>query len=110
MGILDIFKRRDVPVTDDRLHGKWLLEKTDPGVDTGDGVEMEFHPDGRLTYAIREGDKLQIMKMTFRVEGSQIISNQPSAPRGERTTYRFEDCLLVLEFGGSRSWYRRKED
>ena len=110
MGILDIFRKRDTPTTDLRLHGKWVLEKADAGFDNGDGVEMELQSGGVMTYAIKQGDKLQIMKMTYRVEGNQIISNQPSVPREEKTTYGFEDGLLVLTFDGSRSWFRRKKE
>lgn len=79
-------------------------------MDTGDGVQMEFHPNGDLTYVIREGDKLQVMKMTYLFKGNQIVSNQPSHRREDRTDYSFEDDLLILNHEGSRSWFQRQEE
>ena len=110
MGILDIFRRPGPPTSDVRLHGTWILVQSDGDMDAGDGVQMEFHPNGALTYAVREGGKLQVMKMTYRVKGNQIISNQPSHPREDRTHYSFEDDLLVLSQEDSRSWFRKQEE
>ena len=106
MGIFDIFKKKG-STCGICLHGRWILVQADGDLDIGDGVEMEFQPNGGLTYSINAGDKVQIMKLTYRVEGNQIISNQPSAPNEEKTTFRFEGEQLVLESDGSRSWFKR---
>jgi hypothetical protein len=58
-------------------------------------TDLEILPDGRMVYAIREGDKWQLMKLTYRLEGDVIVSNQPSAPREERSQY-------FLQADGSR--------
>ena len=71
-------------------------------------TEMIFHSDGRLEYRILEGSVLQIMKLTYRVEGNEIVSDQPSSPREERSTFRFEGPnVLVLTYGGEESRYER---
>lgn len=69
---------------------------------------MQFSRNGKLTYTIVLASKRQIMNLTYEVKGTEIISNQPSAPQENRTRYAIdEQGQLVLEFGGSRSWYRR---
>lgn len=50
---------------------------------------MEFQPDGNLRYAIVEGDREQVMLLTWRTEGDVIITDQTSQPREERTRYAF---------------------
>ena len=71
-------------------------------------TEMIFDADGRLEYRILESSVLQIMKLTYRVEGHEIVSDQPSSPREERTTFRFEGPnVLVLTHGGEESRYER---
>lgn len=109
MGFLDIFKKRNMPGEPTTLHGVWMLVRTEGGIDIGDGVEMDIQPNGNLIYAIRQGDKLQIMKMVYRVEGDELVTNQPSAPREERTRFEITDGVLALAFGGARSWFRRKD-
>jgi hypothetical protein len=77
-------------------------------METGEGVEMEFSHDGKLTYTIRQPSSRQIMNLTYEVQGAEIVSNQPSAPAENRMRYEIDgQGQLVLEFGGSQSWYRR---
>jgi hypothetical protein len=108
MGLFSIFKRRQRG-DDPRLHGRWLLVKSDdPTMDYGQGVAMEFSADGKLTYTIKQSDRRQIMNLVYAVEGPEIISNQPSAPAENRTRYMIDDAgQLVLELDGLRSWYAR---
>ncbi|MBI3986363.1 MAG: hypothetical protein HY343_05560 [Lentisphaerae bacterium] len=108
MGIFDIFRKKASLPSEITLHGKWILVRAEGDLETGDGVQMEFQPNGNLIYTIRSGEKAQIMKMVYRVEGNQLISNQPSVPREEKTTFTFEDGLLVLDFAGTRSWFNRE--
>ena len=60
-----------------------------------------------MDYSIIEQGKRQIMKLTYRIDGNEIVSNQPSAPREERTKFSFENGDLVLMFEGERTTYRR---
>ena len=89
-----------------KLVGCW--QRVEPQVAHEDAVEIQFSDGGRLRYCVLANDKWQIMKLTYRVDGSMLVTDQPSAPRGERTRFSLDgDDALVLEFGGERSTYRR---
>jgi hypothetical protein len=96
-------------VDDPRLHGRWEIVRTDdPSMELDEGVELQFSPDGSLKYVIKQAGSRQVMNLTYEVQGSEIISNQPSAPAENRTKYAFsDDGQLVLELHGARSWCRR---
>jgi hypothetical protein len=97
MGILNFLKRRP-PHDDQRLHGRWVLMRSDdPTADVGEGVKMEFTADGRLTYTIKQKDRRQIMNLVYKVRGAEIVSNQPSAPAENRTGYTFDDQGLLVD-------------
>jgi hypothetical protein len=55
---------------------------------------------GGLLYTIRGREKDQIMKLRYKVEGSTIVTDQPSEPRVERTQFSLTDDILTLAFGG----------
>ncbi len=71
-------------------------------------AEADFREDGTLYYSVLAGPRWQIMKLTYRVDGDTIISNQPSSPREERSRFALaQDGTLTLEFGGVQSVFRR---
>ena len=110
MGLFDRFQRADHTPADQRLFGRWALDRSEQDLDTGESVVAEFTPDGRLDYAITKGGQTGIVKMVYRVESGVLVTDQPSSPHEERTKYAFDgDGLLVLEFGGQRSWFRKIE-
>ncbi len=75
----------------------------------GSNVTMEFKPDGRLIYAIHEGNKTQLIHLVYHVEGDTIISDQPSAPREERTRFVLtSDGQLLLDYGGNKAFLQRE--
>jgi hypothetical protein len=90
------------------LVGVWrLVRADDPAAEQS---ELDLGADGQMTYSIRVADRWQIMRLTYRIERDAIVSNQPSAPREELTAFAVtEDGLLLLYFGGKRSWFRRGE-
>jgi hypothetical protein len=107
VGFLRCFKSGTPAVDAPALVGVWHLHTS-----AGDEqeAELEIHPDGRMTYAIREGRAWQVMKLRYRVEGYVIVSNQPSAPHEDRTNYSLEpDGSLILNHRGERSVYYRGE-
>ena len=90
------------------LFGCWQLVAADPAFPTGDRVEMEFKPTGELIYATLEKKHWAIMRLTYKVDGKHIVSNQPSAPREERTEFSFgRDGVLNLSLGGTPSAFKR---
>jgi hypothetical protein len=67
--------------TADRIEafiGRWRLVDADGAYDTGLGTEVEFHPDGSLTYTIHLPETQQLILLTWRLENGFIVANQPS--------------------------------
>ena len=83
------------------LVGAWVVDETDTRAlaDLGN-VLLEFGDGGGLLYTIRGQEKDQIMMLRYKVEGSTIVTDQPSRPRAERTEFSLADGILTLAFGG----------
>ena len=93
------------------LIGAWVVDKTDARAlaELGD-VLMEFGEGGGLAYTIRTPDREQIMLLLYRIEGSTLVTDQPSAPKVERTAFSLsEDGVLTLEFGGTPYRFKRQQ-
>jgi hypothetical protein len=85
------------------LLGAWVIDHTDARAlaELGD-VLLEFDGIGGLQYTIRGRDKDQIIKLRYSIEGSTLITDQPSVPRVERTQFTFlDENVLVLTFNGT---------
>ena len=101
-------KRKQSPAVDERLLGTWQLVKSDGSIDVGNGVTMTFTRDGKLTYVIHQNASDQVMNLVFSVDGNRLLTNQPSSPQLESTTFAFDDeDHLVLDYGGGKSWFAR---
>lgn len=103
MSLLDVFrkKKRDF---DSQLFGKWRLQHSQQNLPAAEDTVAEFSPDGALTYSITNDGKTGIIKMTYRVEGGFIFSDQPSSPREEKTAYRIDpDGSLILIYDSQPS-------
>jgi hypothetical protein len=88
------------------LLGCWKLVRSEES--SFEPAEADFRSDGRLYYSTLSGEKWQIMKLVYRIEGNILITDQPSSPRKEHTSFHFEeDGTLVLQFGGKKSWFKR---
>lgn len=82
-----------------RLLGLWRTDATDSMSlrEYGD-VSLRFEKGGRLVYTIHTPDREQIMYLTYRVEGSCLVTDQPSEPREERIEFSFtSDGRLSLK-------------
>jgi hypothetical protein len=91
------------------LVGSWILDDTDQRAlaDLGD-VELEFGEDGGLIYTVHAEGKDQIIKLRYQIDGSTIVTDQPSAPRVERTAFSLsEHGVLTLAFGGTPYRFKR---
>ncbi|MBE7448007.1 MAG: hypothetical protein HS111_03700 [Kofleriaceae bacterium] len=101
-----------IMVTTGSLVGSWMVDpEDDVALARFGNVVIRFAADGALTYTIRGDGKDQIVLLRYRVEGDELISNQPSAPRQERTRFRLaSDGRLVLQNEGfSATFVRRSE-
>ncbi|SRR6266566_3960232 len=83
------------------LVGKWMGRVND------EPVGMEFLPDGRLAYVVLSGGKTQIMRMTYRVDGDVLVTNQLSAPHEARSPFRIDGDGLTISFEGTQSMFQR---
>ena len=95
----------------DELIGTWMSDPEDEeGIREFGRVTLEFEEDGQLTYVVHAPGKDQKMFLRFRVEDGLLVTDQPSAPREERTAYSIgPNGKLNLWFGGRRSIYFRAE-
>ncbi len=91
--------------------GRWRSDPTDEdAIEEYGEVSLEFRADGQLIYVIHAGEKAQIMYLNFRIQDGELITNQPSAPGEERTSFDvMPDGSLVLRFGGKESRYIRNQ-
>ena len=92
-----------------RLLGRWTTDPTDTDAINEYGrTTLAFSEDGNLTYIIHVEGKDQVILMKYRVDGSVLVTDQPSQPGEERTALKLTpDGKLVLEFGGIKSRYVR---
>ena len=93
------------------LVGAWVVDKTDAHalVELGD-VLMEFGDGGGLAYTIRAPDREQIMLLRYWIEGSTLVTDQPSAPKVQRAAFSLsDDGVLTLEFGGTPYRFKRQQ-
>lgn len=92
-----------------QLIGTWRSDAEDStGVRAYGDVSLKFGSDGTLLYIIKHADKERVIRLTFRVDGDYIVTDQPSQPHVERTKYELtSDGALILAFGGQKSRYIR---
>lgn len=94
------------------LVGRWVVDESDRHAlaELGD-VLLDFDEKGGLTYVIRADGKKQIILMQYEVDGDTIVTDQPSVPRVERTSFSLSDNgRLVLAFGGEAFTFRRASE
>jgi hypothetical protein len=92
-----------------RLIGKWESDPDDARTQANYGrVTQTFHPDGRLTYVIHSSDKDEVIRLTYRVDGNELVTDQPSSPAEHRTKFVFDERgRLVLYDEGEPSRFVR---
>jgi hypothetical protein len=73
-----------------QLIGTWRTDPNDQWSlrEYGD-VSLRFEKDGTLFYTVHLPIKAQIMRLTYRVDGNRLVTDQPSSPREERTEFFF---------------------
>jgi hypothetical protein len=78
---------------------EWLLGRW-CGLVNGEPAALEFRADGRAAYVVQSGERQQTMLLSWRLDGNDLVTNQPSDPREERTRISLEGGALMLTFGG----------
>lgn len=97
--------RRQKPQEANPLIGVWKIDTSDTAsVEALGDVTIEFDKAGNLNYLIKSEGKVEAILMTYRVEGTTIISDQPSHPNPQRTEFVLTgDGALILSFDGEPS-------
>jgi hypothetical protein len=96
-------------VISSQLIGRWVTDPTDKEAVNQFGLTtLVFTDNGELRYIIHAEGKDQIMLLTYRIDNSTLVTNQPSDPREERTDFSFTlDGKLVLDYRGTKGRYVR---
>jgi hypothetical protein len=89
------------------LVGRWTLVDADQALELEPDAVADFRPDGELRYSVRDGPRTSVMRLSYRVEGPFLITDQASSPREERTEYWFDGDQLVLKYDGGIARFRR---
>jgi hypothetical protein len=81
----------------DELIGSWESDVADRVRRSNVGkARMEFFPDGTLAYVTFDNDKMQIFKLTYKVDGNTLITDQPSSPRSQINRFEIRGRSLRL--------------
>ena len=81
-------------VTERHFLGEWRQVRPNPRPAS---IFITFEEGGRLQYTI-ETETVQHFLLTWRLDGDVIVTDQPSAPREDRTKFRFAGpSRLVME-------------
>jgi hypothetical protein len=83
-----------------QLIGTWTTDESDDDSHVEFGrATLDFRPDGTLVYTIHSDDRDEKMLLTFDVQGNVLITDQPSRPHKERTSFSFTpDGKLILRY------------
>lgn len=97
---------------EEALLGTWRTDSSDESslAEYGD-VSMHFEPTGALTYTVHGAISVQILNLTYRVDGTVMITDQPSKPREERTKFAFapDGRLLFWNADETRAAYFQRQ-
>ena len=89
------------------LVGAWVTDPSDENsISTYGRVRLEFTQGGKLIYTIHAQGADQTILMTYRIDGDQVVTDQPSRPLEKRTRFTIRpDGKLCLLFEGVESVY-----
>lgn len=93
----------------EQLVGHWVTDPQDlKSLAEYGEVSLQFGAEGHLAYSIHQDGKRQIMLLTYRVEGDDLIIDQPSKLREERVGFEItpEDKLMLFSQPVSSTYLR----
>jgi hypothetical protein len=85
----------------------WKLREASPDFGLDAGALATFKESGELLYTIPQPGRLSVVRLTYRVVGKQLITNRPSAPREEDTSFEIVGDQLHLTCDQSRAVFER---
>jgi hypothetical protein len=91
-----------------QILGKWRLREAPPDFGLDPGATATFKDNGDLIYTVPESGRTSVMRLTYRIEGNQLITNQSSSPREESTRFELEGDRLLLTYDGLVAGFDRQ--
>jgi len=89
---------------DPQLIGEWTIDPTDTAsLEQIGKVRMIFASNNVLRYITEEKSKIQILNLTYWVEGEFIVTLQLTNLKTEKTKYTFVGSTLILHYDELKS-------
>ena len=91
------------------LLGRWRLMQSDPSLDFGPGVRMEFLRGGQLRYTLSVDGRELVVPLVYRTTGDLLETDNPAASHVMSTRFSLgAGDMLILDFAGSRAIFVRE--
>jgi hypothetical protein len=91
------------------LFGSWRLMRSDPSLDFGPGVRMEFQHGGHLRYTLSVDGRELVVPLIYRTTGDQLETDNPAAPHAMSTRFTLgAGDMLILDFAGAQAIFVRE--
>jgi len=91
------------------LIGAWRLMRSDPSLDFGPGVRMEFQRGGHLRYMLSVDGRQLVVPLVYRTTGDLLETDNPAAPHAMSTRFTLGvGDMLILDFAGAQAIFVRE--
>jgi hypothetical protein len=91
------------------LLGCWRLMRSDPTLDFGPGVRMEFLLGGHLRYILSIDGHELVVPLVYRTTGDLLETDNPAAPHAMSTRFSLgAGDMLILDFAGAHAIFVRE--
>ena len=91
------------------LLGCWRLMQSDPTLDFGPGVRMEFQRGGHLRYTLAVDGRELVVPLIYRTTGDLLETDNPAAPHAMSTRFSLgAGDVLIFDFAGARAMFVRE--
>lgn len=91
------------------LLGRWRLMRSDPSLDFGPGVRMEFQRGGHLRYVLSVDGRELVVPLVYRTTGDLLETDNPAASHVMSTRFTLgAGDMLILDFAGAQAIFIRE--
>ena len=83
--------------------------RSDPSLDFGPGVRMEFQRGGHLRYILSVDGRELVVPLVYRTTGDLLETDNPAAPHAMSTRFTLgAGDMLILDFAGAQAIFVRE--
>jgi hypothetical protein len=83
--------------------------RSDPSLDFGPGVRMEFLRGGHLRYTLSVDGRELMVPLVYRATGDLLETDNPAAPHAMSTRFTLgAGDMLILDFAGAQAIFVRE--